>query len=229
MKEFKISNRLLKCAEMVRRGVKIADVGTDHAYIPIYLALKGEISHALACDINKGPLDNAKNNIEKYQLGSIIETRLSDGLENINENETDEIIIAGMGGNTIKDILENCNWKNKKEKKFILQPVQHEDDLRTYLASTGYEITKENAVLCSGKIYTVMKTVFTGVTYNLSAEELYIGKLSKNMDENAKVYIEKQIKNLQNHQKGARAKGMLVQDENYSEIIKKLKKLCSDS
>ena len=229
MKEFKISNRLLKCAEMVNSGAKIADIGTDHAYIPIYLALNGKISYALACDISPGPLNNAKNNIEKYKFDKIIKTRLSDGLESIEENEADEIIIAGMGGNTIIKILQDCKWKNKKEKKFILQPVQHEDDLRLYLAESGHKITKEKAVICSGKVYTVMVAVFTGVPYSLSPEEVYIGKLSQNLDNDAKAYIKKQIKNLRNHRDGAHHKENRSEEEYYSGIIKNLENICSIS
>ncbi len=225
MKEFKINNRLLKCAETVSQGAKIADIGSDHAYIPIYLALKRKITHALACDIRPGPLSNAKNNIDKYKLNNVIETRLSNGFENVDEHEADEIIIAGMGGNTIANILQNCTWKNKKTKKFILQPMKYEDKLRMYLAKSGYKIIKEKAVICSGKVYTVMEAVFTGIPYFLSDEEKYIGKLTENLDDNAKAYIRKQIKNLINHKKGAHHKERCKEEERYAEIIKNLENI----
>lgn len=222
MKNMKISNRLLKCAKMINIDATIADIGTDHAYIPIYLALKNKISYALACDIRSGPLNNAKNNINKYKLNDIIETRLSNGLNNINENEVNEIIIAGMGGNTIANILQNCKWKNKNTKKFILQPMKYENNLRKYLAETGYEILKEEAVTCSEKIYTVIVVSFTGIPYPLSAEEEYVGKLRENADENAIAYIKKQIKNLQNLQKGAHCENLYEQEKYYGMIIEKL-------
>lgn len=222
MKEFKISNRLLKCAEMVSSDAKITDIGTDHAYIPIYLALKKKISYALACDINSGPLNNAKNNINKYKLESIIETRLSNGLENINENETNEIIIAGMGGNTIENILLNCKWKNKSTKKFILQPMKHERNLRIYLAKSGYRIIKEEAVVSLGKVYTVIAAVFTQTPYFLTAEEEHIGQLRENLNDDGIIYIKKQIKNLKNLQKGACHKNNQTQEKYYKEIIRNL-------
>ncbi|MBR2578981.1 MAG: SAM-dependent methyltransferase, partial [Clostridia bacterium] len=107
----KLSSRLKLCTEMVTPNHQIADIGTDHAYIPVWLALNGKITSALACDIRKGPLENASKNIEQYGLSNTIKTRLSDGLVNIAENEADEIIIAGMGGNIISNILRNCTWK----------------------------------------------------------------------------------------------------------------------
>ena len=214
---------------MITPGAKITDIGTDHAYLPIYLALNKIITHAIACDIKKGPLESAKSNIKKYNLSSIIETRPSDGLKNLYENEADEIIIAGMGGNMIAKILQNCAWKNKNTKKFILQPMKYEDKLRMYLAKSGYEVVKEEAVFCSGKVYTVMAAVFTGTPYFLNDEEKYIGKLSKNIDTDAKLYIEKQIKNLQNHQKGAHCKGLYEQENHYNMIIKKIKHFLKES
>lgn len=176
MKEFKLSNRLSTCAELVTPDSKIADIGTDHAYIPIYLGLTKKISHALACDVRSRPLENAKKNINFYNLNNIIETRLSDGLKNISENEADEIIIAGMGGNMISNILENCSWKNKESKRFILQPMKYENKLRSYLALKGYEIQSETTVICSEKVYIVMTCVFTNIPYKITTVQEYIGK-----------------------------------------------------
>lgn len=214
VKEFKLSNRLLACAQEITPLAKIADIGTDHAYIPIWLALKERISHALACDIRIGPLQNAKKNIENFNLSEIIETRLSDGLENISETEADEIIIAGMGGNMITNILEKCSWKNKYQKKFILQPMKYENKLRKYLASNGYEIKSEKAVICSGKIYSVMIVVFTGIPYKISYLHEYTGKITENIDKACESYIQKQIKNIENLLKGAEA------EKNFNEKIK---------
>ena len=120
MEKIKLSSRLLRCAEMVSKNAKIADIGTDHAYIPIYLTLNNTVTHAIASDVKSGPLQNAVKNIEKYGLQNNIEARISDGTNEINENEADEIIIAGMGGNVISNILEKCSWENKSDKVFII-------------------------------------------------------------------------------------------------------------
>lgn len=217
-KNFKISNRLKKCADMISYNSKIADIGTDHAYIPIYLFLKGKISRALACDISTGPLENAQKNIKKYNAESSIETRLSDGLLNVSENEADEIIIAGMGGNMISNILSNCSWKNKSQKRFILNPMKYEEKLHEFLSLNGYEILNEVAVKCSEKSYLVIDTVFTGKKYKLLPYELYIGKLEKNVTESAIEFIKKQIKNVQNHKFGAHAEGNSEKEQYFEEI-----------
>ena len=218
IKNFKISNRLKKCADMVSGNSKIADIGTDHAYIPIYLLLQKKISHAIACDIGEGPLKNAEKNIKNYGFENYIETRLSDGFLNIKENEADEIIIAGMGGNMISNILNNCPWKNKYKKRFILNPMKYEEKLHEFLFSNGYKIQKEIAVKCSGKSYLIIDALFTGEKYNPLKHELYIGKLEKNLDENAFELIRKQIKNIENHILGARSECNFKKEQYFNEI-----------
>ena len=117
-KNINITERLKKCGAMVEKGSKIADVGTDHAYLPIYLIKEKKATHAIACDLREGPLENAKKNIKKFGLEEKIETRLSNGLENIKENEADEVIIAGMGGILISEILAIiCSASTKKVTK----------------------------------------------------------------------------------------------------------------
>ena len=227
MNKIKISSRLLKCAEMVSSGTKIADIGTDHAYIPIYLMLNSKISHAIASDIKIGPLQNAIKNIKKYNLENNIETRISDGLDKINESEADEIIIAGIGGNIISNILEKCTWKNKKNKVFIINPMKYEERLREFLYNNGYEIKKECAVICSEKVYSVMKVIYTGQKIKIDPKEKYIGKMEENINQAEKAYIKKQIKNLSNHLKGAKSNNQTEKEKYFEHIINNLKNLLS--
>lgn len=222
-----ISKRLLKCAEMISHGTKVVDVGTDHAYLPIYLCLNKKISHAIASDLREGPLKNAKSNIKSFNLENMIETRISDGLKNIEETEIDEVIIAGMGGNIIVNILEECTWKNKIGKRFILQPMKYESNLRKYLSKNGYEIEKESAVMCMGKIYTVIKALYTNIPYSLSPYEYYIGNLVNSLDTDAKLYIGKQINDLKNRQKGAIIQNNKEKETYYTDIIEKLRNILS--
>ena len=228
IENFKLSNRLQKCADMVTKNSKIADIGTDHAYLPIYLALNKKISFALACDLREGPLKIAQKNISSHNLSGIISTRISDGLENINENEVDEIIIAGMGGNMIVNILKNCSWKDKISKKFILQPMKYENRLRKFLYENGYKIEKEEAVICSEKVYTAMLVKFIGKKISFTPEQEYIGAIldNKNSEINfeTKAYLRKQIKDLKNHQKGAISKQNKIQEKYYGDIISSLEK-----
>ena len=224
MEKIKLSSRLLRCAEMVSKNAKIADIGTDHAYIPIYLTLNNTAAHAIASDIKIGPLQNAVKNIEKYGLQNNIEARISDGTNQINENEADEIIIAGMGGNVISNILEKCIWENKKDKVFIINPMKYEERLREFLYENGYKITKEIAVVCSGKVYSVMKVIYTGEKEKINPTEKYIGKMWKNITPAEKAYIKKQIKNLNNHLKGAKSGGETEKEKHFEGVINSLKK-----
>ena len=215
-----LSNRLLKCAEMITPHSKIADIGTDHAYIPIYLSLNRKITHAIASDLRKGPLENAQKNIKLYNLETMIETRISNGLENILENEADEIIIAGLGGNIIIDILEKVKWINKR---FIIQPMKYEKKLRAYMADAGYNLIKEEAVICSKKVYTAMEVIFTGKKYDITPEEEYIGKIKPQKGNiAATAYIKKQIKDLENHKKGANAHNVREKEKYFENIINNL-------
>lgn len=215
-----LSQRLLKCAEIITPNTRIADVGTDHAYIPIYLALNKKITHAISSDLREGPLENAKKNVKLYNLENIIETRLSDGLENISESEVDEILIAGLGGNIIISILEKICWKNKR---FIIQPMKYERRLRKYMAKSGYKLVSEKAVICSKKVYTVMEVIFTGEKYDITPEEEYIGKIIPNKYDLSSIsYIKKQIKDLENHKKGAEIQKLYDKKKYFENIINNL-------
>lgn len=199
----KLSKRLRVCADMVSRGCRIVDIGTDHAYLPIFLAKNNLISRAIASDVNIGPLKIAEKNIYNNGLEGIIETRISSGLKNIDEDEVDEIVIAGMGGNLISEILDECKFKNRFNKKFILQPMTCEYDLRLYLCGNGYFIEDEKAVCCKNKVYTVMMVRYVGRNYTFSEPYYYIGRILKNYSVDAKLYIEKQIRDLKNKKSGS--------------------------
>ena len=115
-KLFQLDRRLQTCASMVRENHVLADIGTDHAYLPIWLVKKEVIKKAIASDINMGPLQKAAFNIRRYNVGKQVDARLSDGLELIFPNEADDIVIAGMGGELIADIIEKAPWLKDAEK-----------------------------------------------------------------------------------------------------------------
>ena len=165
--------RLYAIASMVPQGAFFADVGTDHAYLPIYLAENNLIFHAVAADINRGPLLRAKVNIKKYNLEEKIDTCLSDGFEELDGNSFDTASIAGMGGILIARILE----KAPRGKLYILQPMRDAHFLRAYLSSNGFELVDEKLAEEGNKIYTVI-AVRDGKEV-LSEKELYLGKLLK--------------------------------------------------
>lgn len=152
-----LSKRLQAVADMVTKGHSVADVGCDHAYISIYL-IKNKISEkVIAMDVNKGPLEIARKNIETKELGQIIESRLSDGLERLSANEVETIIIAGMGGALTCKILREGIEKLRTIKELVLQPQSEVDFLRKFLEQINFQIIKEKMILDDEKYYLVIK------------------------------------------------------------------------
>ena len=154
-----LSKRLKAVAELVTPGMRLADVGTDHGYIPIYLTEAGVIPSAIAMDINKGPLERAKEHIREHGLEGKIQTRLSDGLKNLQMNEADCMIAAGMGGGLVIRILSEERDTAGSLKELILQPQSEIDSVRKYLTEEGYRIVAEDMVYEDGKYYPMMKSV----------------------------------------------------------------------
>ncbi|MDD5924372.1 MAG: class I SAM-dependent methyltransferase [Clostridia bacterium] len=198
-----ISPRLALCGEFVRHGVKVADIGTDHAYLPVYLAQQGKITSAIAADLREGPLQRGEANIQKYELLSIITTRLSDGLQSIKADEADDIIIAGMGGELVVKIISEAQWLRSDSKRLILQPMSRSEVLREYLYANGYEIEKEKCVLSEGRVYSVMLVKFSGKSRELKDIEKHLGSIKP--DDNKELfraYAEKVVYHLTNKLKG---------------------------
>ena len=165
-KMMELSIRLKAVADMVTPGLRLADIGTDHAYIPIYLVENEIIPSAIAMDINKGPLNRAEANIKDHGLDQKIRTRLSDGLERLEINEADTMIAAGMGGALVIKILSADRTITENLKELILQPQSEIWKVREYLCRTGYRIIDEKMVIDDEKYYTVMKAVRGEAAYN---------------------------------------------------------------
>lgn len=166
-----LSKRLSAVAGEVTRGNVLADVGTDHGYIPIYLLLEGVIPRAIAMDVNQGPLDRAKEHMEEYGLEQVMETRLSNGLQRLEAQEADSIVIAGMGGALMTDILDQGQHVIGVGKELILQPQSEIFKVRHFLHDHGYRIMKEKILKEEGKYYFILKAV--PGTQNFSEEFLY--------------------------------------------------------
>ncbi|MFR3185056.1 MAG: tRNA (adenine(22)-N(1))-methyltransferase [Ruminococcus sp.] len=153
----RLSKRLSMNASFVTPGNRLADVGTDHGYIPIALVQEKIIPSALAMDVNPGPLERAKQHIREFHLESDIHTRLSDGVQSLQPGEADSVLIAGMGGALTVKILQEGREVLRTVKELILQPQSEIDKVRRYLEQAGYKITKEDMVWEEGKYYQVMK------------------------------------------------------------------------
>ena len=155
-----LDKRLSAAAELVKHGSRVADIGADHGYLSIYLASVGRASKVFACDLRQKPLLNAKKNIAAAGLENVIETVLADGLDGIDPQEVDTVIIAGMGGEVIASIIERAPWLRSRDYSLILQPMSSSAELRAFLFKNGFWIESENAVRSEGRIYTLIKAVF---------------------------------------------------------------------
>lgn len=213
MRLFSLDKRLSLCASFVREGVKIADIGTDHAYLPIWLVMNEKVEKALACDINEGPLNSGKADVMRYNLSDRITLRLSDGLKNVSENEADDIIIAGMGGELIVKILMECSFSKNKDKRFILQPMTKCEVLIKWLYENGFEIIAQKACECDKKHYTVMVVQYTGKSVEIDDSFLYMGKLDTS-EIDSKIYLSHIVSHLEKRSIG---------DKSLTTIIEKLK------
>lgn len=152
-----ISKRLRKVAGFVPQDAKILDVGSDHAYLPIYLIQQGRISSAIAGEVVEGPYQSAVTNVADNQMSDKISVRLANGLVAFDKkDQIDVIIIAGMGGRLIADILDNGSAKLASVKRLILQPNNREDELRRWLCGHDFQITEEAIVEENGKFYEIM-------------------------------------------------------------------------
>ena len=171
---FKISKRLCTAASYVRDGAVVADVGTDHAYLPIYLALENKITRAIASDINEGPISKARENIHKYGLYGVIETCVANGLDGIEKYEPTDIVICGMGGELIAQIIDRSLYIKKQGIRLVLQPMTSIRELREYLQN-GFSTIAENIVKEDDKLYQIISVEYDGIVREYSNAELELG------------------------------------------------------
>ncbi len=197
----KLKPRLQAIADMVKYK-SVADIGTDHGKIPIYLVKNNICDYAVACDINEGPVSACKKNIIKHSLEKKLHTRLCDGLKGIECSECDSAVIAGMGGELIIKIIDESFTVAKSFKELILQPMTGVDKLRSYLAEKGFKSVEEKLVSDNGKIYVVLKAVYSQ-PYSITFREKMISDEILNSDsELLKPYISKLIKQAKDKLKG---------------------------
>lgn len=196
-------------ASMVTPGNVLADIGTDHGYVPISLVQRKKIPRAIAMDVNKGPLKRACEHIAEHQLEAYIETRLSDGVKKLEVGEVDTILIAGMGGELVIRILTEGAKVCRKAKELVLQPQSELAKVRQFLRENKYDIIDEDMVIEDGKYYPMIKAVPVekSTMWNLLPEDtipacdLYGPILLKNGNPSLRKYLVKQHKQLTKIQK----------------------------
>lgn len=169
-----LTPRLRTIAQQVPQGSVLADVGTDHALLPVWLLLEGRISSAIASDLREGPLSRARETVEQHGVADHVSLRLCDGLTGIQAGEADVVAIAGMGGETIAAILEQAPW-TRKNILLLLQPMTSFPDLRQWLLYHGYTIVRETICQEGSRMYTIL-TVCGGQDAPMTPAELWVGR-----------------------------------------------------
>ena len=172
-----LGTRLKTVAEYVRKGSRVCDIGTDHAFLPAYLVMNNIAEKALACDLRKGPLFNAEKTVKQYHLEDKIELRLSDGFDKINPDEADDFLLCGMGGTLMTGLLQKAEWLKNKKYRLILQPQSHCEEVRNYLIRNGFEIINEAACSEANKYYNLIVAEYTGAAKEYSNWYIHFGNL----------------------------------------------------
>ena len=211
-----LSPRLKTAADMVRKGVVVADIGTDHAYLPSYLILSGICPRALACDLRKGPLENAAETLGRWDIADKITLRLSDGLDELSAGEADDIIMAGMGGILIAKLLERTEWVKNKNIRLILQPMSHAEEVRLFLCNNGFDIIEERTCRDDGRVYSVICAEYSGKIEAFPQGYEFYGKLDPN-DDIARKLVERQHKRLKIRASSLREANFKLDEAEYCE------------
>ena len=175
MTKLKLSPRLSAVADWIPENARLADIGTDHAYLPVSLLLDGKINAAIAADVRSGPLEHAMRTADEYGVAERLRFCLCDGLTGIAPEDCDTVAIAGMGGETIAHILAAAPWA-KQSHTLVLQPQSTQNVLRAFLAENGYEIQAERVVREGERWYPVL-LVRGGTMQALFPGELWCGRV----------------------------------------------------
>jgi tRNA (adenine22-N1)-methyltransferase len=219
-----LTPRLKAAASLVRGGGILADIGTDHGYLPIYLVETGKISKAIAADIGKMPLENARKSVEFNGLSDKISLRLSDGLRSFSPDDADEFVFAGMGGTLIAEKLSETQWIKNEKYHFVFQPQSRAEELRQFLYENGFQIEEEMATHEGRRVYIAFSAFYNGENTEYSYADCFLGKLLPTED--AKNHIKKQISRLSDRYSSA----TLSEEESKTlfETIETLKEFTND-
>ena len=201
-RRLQLQPRLQLLADMVPEGCRLADVGTDHGYLPVYLLQRRRIRGAVAADIGAEPLAHARRTAEAYGVTGI-DFRLCDGLRDIAPDEVDTVVIAGMGGETIITILEGAAWTKDGAHTLLLQPMTKAADLRYWLSVNGYSFTEERLVWDKNYLYPVLRVTGGGTPQALTERQALTGVALDN-DPLYREYLTQQADKLRRTAEGLR-------------------------
>ena len=186
MDAYHLSKRLAKAAAYVSQGARLADIGSDHAYLPANLAINHIIGYGVAGEVVKGPYENAVHEIQREHLEEKIFPRFADGLKAIEDNDQiDTVTICGMGGTLIRNILEKDKSKLQNHPLLILQPNVGSNVLRQWLQANHYQITHEDILEEDDHIYEIIVAQYTDQPVQLSSEDLFFGPILRHHQNDA--------------------------------------------
>lgn len=191
MKNFTLDGRLSSAAKFVRQGARFADIGTDHAYLPIFLLKSGIIDYAVCSDINEGPLASARENAREAGVFEKIDFTLANGADALTDKSITDVAICGMGGELIAEIVARAPHLRKKEIRLILQPMSKLAPLRRELCGLGFEIIDEQCSSSAGKLYITMCAEYKGIERYIDEMEAEFGseKFLYEIDEYKKEFL----------------------------------------
>ncbi len=179
----------------MRQGAVFADIGTDHAHLPIFLLKQNRIQSAVAADLREGPLSRARENAAQAGVSDRIDFRLASGLAGMEALGLTDIAICGMGGELIASILDNAPFVRNPDIRLILQPMTRAPHLRHYLASNGFVIQEEVVCQAAGRLYICIVSAYAGAPYTLSEAEIDCGQALLRRKPNAleRAFIEERL------------------------------------
>ncbi len=217
-----ISKRLGSIAAMVRRDSRVADIGTDHGLLPIYLIEQHIAPAVIATDIGVSPAAVARKNVDAAGLGNSIAVRVGDGLAPLSPNDVDDIVIAGMGGETIADILQATPWIKHPRYRLILQPMTHAEAVHGWLLQNGFSIREEQFLEDAGRNYILLYAEFTNAPVNTDPVAVWCGALTA---EQGRPYFLKCAKHLDKCAAGCIARGEEQEAKTLRDLAEKLRNL----
>ena len=224
MEKVRLGNRLTAAASFCRRGRFIADVGTDHAYLPIWLWEKGMIRGGVVSDVNEGPIMRARAHIKECGAERALATELCDGLSSLEGYAPEDIFILGMGGELIARIIDGGAFTKKEGVRLVLQPMTHAHDLRRDLYANGYHIIDETLIKDRNRVYQIIAAEYDGTVTSATEIELWLGKKNierggEDLKELALLYASGLEKKIKGYAEAGKT------DEATNELYAELKKL----
>lgn len=215
-----LSKRLKAAASLVPEGSRVADIGTDHGRLAIYLRLHGIAKEVIAADIREKPLKNALRNIANCGVDRV-QCRLCNGFDGISPDEIDAAVIAGMGGEVIAGIIDRAPWLKERKTLLILQPMTSAEYLRAFLCDNGFNTERELTACENSRVYTVIPAVYNGALRKCKLLYLYAGNRDFETPE-GRIYARKQYLRLKGEEQAWVIKGRKAEYDRLCEQLKNL-------